>query len=86
MRPAAVRATPPADQAIRGRLQAELARQSWWNDAVSNVMVADGIVHYYGTVQSDDEQDAARVAAENIPGVRGVEDHRVRYAEIGRWD
>jgi osmotically-inducible protein OsmY len=49
-------------------------------------MVIDGVVHYFGTVQSDDQQDAARVAAENIPGVRGVEDHRVRYAEIGRWD
>jgi len=80
------RLTQPADQAIRGRLQAELARQPWWHDAASNVMVTDGVVHYFGTVRSDDEQDAARVAAENIPGVRGVEDHRVRYAEIGRWD
>lgn len=86
MRPPAVRITPPADQAIRGRLQAELACQSWWEESAANVIVTDGVVHYFGTVQSDDQQDAARVAAENIPGVRGVEDHRVRFAEAGRWD
>src|SRR5688500_16300007 len=44
MRPAAVRITPPADQAIRGRLQAELERQSWWREAAaSNVIVTDGV-------------------------------------------
>ncbi|HXV09508.1 MAG TPA: CBS domain-containing protein [Burkholderiales bacterium] len=86
MRPAAVRVTPPADQAIRGRLQAELERQSWWREAASNVIVTDGVVHYFGTVHSDDQQDAARVAAENIPGVRGVEDHRVRFRQVAGWE
>src|SRR5687767_10689734 len=41
--------------------------------------VTDGIVHYFGTIQSDEQQDAARVAAENSSGVRGVEDHRVPF-------
>jgi CBS domain-containing protein len=85
MRSATVGVTPPADQAIRGRLQAELERQSWWREAASNVIVTDGVVHYFGTMQSDDEQDAARVAAENIPGVRGVEDHRVRFRQLSGW-
>ncbi len=85
MRPATVRVTPPADQAIRGRLQAELERQSWWRQAASNVIVTDGVVHYFGTIESDDEQDAARVAAENIPGVRGIEDHRVRFQQLAGW-
>jgi CBS-domain-containing membrane protein len=85
MRPAAIRVTPPADQAIRGRLQAELERQSWWRQAASNVIVTDGVVHYFGTIESDDEQDAARVAAENIPGVRGIEDHRVRFRQLSGW-
>jgi CBS domain-containing protein len=85
MRSAAVYVSPPADQAIRGRLQAELERQRWWRQGASNVIVTDGIVHYFGAVESDDEQDAARVAAENIPGVRGVEDHRVRFQHLAGW-
>jgi CBS domain-containing protein len=86
MPPTAVRVTPPADQAIRGRLVAELERQSWWRQMASNVIVTDGVVHYFGTIQSDDQQDAARVAAENIPGVRAVEDHRVRFRQVAGWE
>jgi len=86
MREAAARVTPPADQAIRGRLKAELERQSWWGRAASNVIVTDGVVHYFGTFQSDDQQDAARVAAENIPGVRRVEDHRVPFRHVAGWE
>jgi len=85
IRPAAIRVTPPADQAIRGRLQAELDRQSWWRETTSNVIVTDGVVHFFGVVDTDDQQAAARVAAENIPGVRGVEDHRTRFNQIGGW-
>ena len=70
------------DDAIRGRLAAELERQPWWRRQVSNVIVADGVVHYWGTYEEDDEREAARVAAENIPGVRGVEDHRLRLRDL----
>ncbi len=86
MPPAAVRVTPPVDQAIRGRLLAELESQSWWREMASNVIVTDGIVHYFGTIQFDDQRDAARVAAENIPGVRGVEDHRVPFYRVAGWE
>ncbi len=73
---AAVRVTPPSDAAIRGRLLAELQRQAWWRRGISSVQVTDGVVSYRGTVESAEERDAARVAAENIPGVRSVEDFR----------
>jgi len=86
MPPAALRVTPPADEAIRGRLLAELQRQSWWREMASNVIVTDGIVHYFGTIQSEDQRDAARVAAENISGVRGVEDHRVLFYRPVGWE
>ena len=43
----------------------------------SAVYVRDGVVHYRGLIRSDDERQAARVAAENVPGVRGVEDDRM---------
>lgn len=70
------------DAGIRRQLLAELERQSWWQRSVSNVIVTDGIVHYWGLVDSDGDRDAARVAAENVPGVRGVQDHRARYSEL----
>jgi CBS domain-containing protein len=82
MRPASERLTPPVDSAIQGRLVAELERQSWWKRVSSNVVVADGVVHLWGFVGSNDERAAARVAAENVPGVRAVEDHRLAYAEF----
>jgi CBS domain-containing protein len=70
------------DDGIRRRLLAELERQPWWQRSSSNVIVADGIVHYWGVIDSDSERDAARVAAENVPGVRGIEDYRPRYSEL----
>jgi CBS domain-containing protein len=82
MPPSSIRVTPPVDSAIRGRLLAELERQSWWGRVSSNVMVSGGVVHYWGMAGSVDERVAARVAAENVPGVRAVEDHRLTYAEL----
>jgi osmotically-inducible protein OsmY len=40
-----------------------------------NVTVADGTVHLWGGVRSEDERRAARVAAETVNGVKGVQDH-----------
>lgn len=68
--------TPIADEAIHKLLMAELERQSWWRPTVSNVTVTGGVVEFAGIIDSEDERDAARVAAETIPGVRRVEDRR----------
>jgi len=70
------------DDGIRRQLLTELERQPWWQRSSSNVIVTDGIVHYWGLIDSDDERAAARVAAENVPGVRGIEDHRSRYSDL----
>jgi CBS domain-containing protein len=75
-------ATRQTDDAVRGRLLGELQHQPWWRAAASNVIVTDGIVHFWGMVNTPDERDAARVAAENIPGVRAVEDHRFNYQDL----
>jgi CBS domain-containing protein len=82
IRQAQIPLTPPVDQDIRGRLLGELSRQSWWRATGSNVIVTEGVVHYFGTVESEDQRDAARIAAQNVPGVRGVEDHRFNMREI----
>ena len=76
---------PPAlhvtDEAIRIRLLDELRLQPWWQPQASAVFVAKGVVNYAGRYESDDERQAARVVAENIPGVRGVSDHRMRSSD-----
>ena len=56
---------------------AELRKQEWANPADANVVVSDGVVHFWGTVGSQEERTALRVVAENIPGVRGIEDHTI---------
>jgi hypothetical protein len=36
-----------------------------------------GVVHFWGIVGSEEQQRALRIAAENTPGVRGIEDHTI---------
>jgi CBS-domain-containing membrane protein len=67
---------PSSDDAIRGRLLTQLEQHSWWRPTQSSVLVNQGIVRFWGTVDSEDERDAARVAAESIAGVRRVDDRR----------
>jgi CBS domain-containing protein len=69
------------DNTIREQLLAELQRHPWWRNS-SNLIVTDGAVHYWGIIDSEDERQAARVAAENVPGVRQVEDHRFMLQSI----
>jgi CBS domain-containing protein len=89
---AAKRARPRAsaeasDEAIRTAVLTELESQPWWRPGQSNISVSHGVVHYTGLLDSPDEARAARVAAENVPGVQGVKDHRldVNDATIGYW-
>ena len=70
-------ANEDSDRLIRERLLAELRAQEWANSAESNVVVSDGVVHFWGTVGSEEQRRALRVVAENIPGVRGIEDHTI---------
>ena len=69
------------DEAIRVRLVDELRRQTWWQPQASAVFVANGVVQYVGRYESEDDRHAARVVAENIPGVRGVSDGRMRSSD-----
>jgi CBS domain-containing protein len=77
-RGAAPRAGEGDDRTIRSRLLAELGREEWAKVWPEDVLVRDGVVHFW---VSEDEPEAKRhalrVAAENIAGVRGVEEHDV---------
>lgn len=69
-----------SDEAIRVRLLSELEAQPWWRPGQSLAFVRDGVVHYQGLIENEDERRAARIAAENVAGVRSVEDTRTQWA------
>ncbi len=69
--------TAAGDQAIRTHLLAELRNKKWSGANAANVVVQDGVVHLWGYVLSEQERRALCVAAENVPGVKSVEDHTV---------
>jgi len=69
--------TAPAaqgDAALRDQVIAELRRQNWGGRERITVVVTDGLVYFDGIIFDARERDAMRVAAENIPGVKGVRD------------
>ena len=70
-----IRPTSPGDQAIRDRILAELASQSWAPIALVDVIVKDGVVELWGMITDERERKAIVVAAENAPGVKAVNDH-----------
>jgi CBS domain-containing protein len=66
------------DRTIRARLLSELGREEWARLWPEDVIVRDGVVHFWlSSDESHDKIEALRVAAETIPGVRGVEEHLV---------
>lgn len=70
-------AAPPDDDAIRARLRDTLRDQPWSSVDMADVTVANGVVEFRGVYSSEEEREAARVAAETVAGVGNVRDHRV---------
>jgi CBS domain-containing protein len=72
------------DRTIRQKLLSELKRQEWFEMQewfkiwAADIIVRDRVVHFWlSDNQSQEERRALRVAAENIAGVRRVEEHIV---------
>jgi CBS domain-containing protein len=66
------------DRTIRAKLLAELGEQEWVHMWAADIIVRDRVVHlWFSDDRSEEERQGVRVAAENIPGVRGVEEHIV---------
>ena len=63
------------DQTIRERIVAEFQRQKWAPVNMIDVIVRNGIVELWGTITDERERQALIVAAENVPGVKRVNDH-----------
>ncbi|HEY2134835.1 MAG TPA: CBS domain-containing protein [Xanthobacteraceae bacterium] len=73
-------AAPPVasgDAGIRESLLAELKKQPWAPVGLLDIVVQDGVVKLSGALTDERERQAIRVAAENIPGVKKVEDHLI---------
>ena len=71
-----VEAQPPADDlAIREAVMARLDGKLWTKFAPVNVIVRNGIVDIWGIVDSETVRQAIRVAVEETPGVRGINDN-----------
>ncbi|WP_434667013.1 CBS domain-containing protein [Paraburkholderia sp. A3BS-1L] len=63
-----------SDSEIRQAILTELGRNRWALQP-QNVIVTNGVAHLWGVIKSEDEREAIRIAAENIPGVREVKCH-----------
>lgn len=66
------------DREIRAKLLAELNGREWARVWPEEIIVQDGVVHLWvADTRPAEERGALRVAAENVPGVRSVEEHVV---------
>jgi CBS domain-containing protein len=70
------------DRTIRAKLLAELMGQEWFKTQdwfkiwAADVIFRDRVVHFWlAANQTEEERRALRLAAENIAGVRRVEEH-----------
>ena len=80
-----VQPTTVDDAALRDCVLAELDKQSWAPRAGVNVMVRNGVVDLWGTIRDERERMALRAVAENIPGVKAVEDHLYWVEPMSGW-
>lgn len=71
------------DAAIRSKLLDELRKQPWAHAHKLNVTVTNGVVELWGFVDSEQEREAVKVAAESISGVNTVNDHLMRAPIVG---
>ncbi len=73
------------DAALRDRVLAEMDKQRWAPRAGIDVMVRNGVVSFWGSILDERERSALRVVAENIPGVKAVEDHLCWVEPMSGW-
>lgn len=66
-----------ADRAIRAEVLKRLEQQPWTDFDSRNVIVADGKIHIWGLVGSDEERKALTALAEGVPGAKGVVDEMI---------
>jgi CBS domain-containing protein len=69
-------ASAATDVTIREQIVSEFSNKAW-SPRDFNVVVRDGVVELWGAILDERERQAAKVAVENVVGVKGVRDHLV---------
>ncbi|WP_161600865.1 CBS domain-containing protein [Teichococcus oryzae] len=64
-----------SDEGIRKAVVAAMRQEPWADTAYIDVKVRDGIVEFHGFRRSATEYKALHVLAQNVPGVKGVQDN-----------
>jgi CBS domain-containing protein len=64
-----------SDSVIREKVMVQLSSEPWTRFSTLNATVQGGTVELWGVVGSEAEKEAARVAAEVVPGVGAVENN-----------
>ncbi|QPC93000.1 CBS domain-containing protein [Mesorhizobium sp. INR15] len=65
------------DSSIRLEIVDALRSESWPSTGSSDVTVTNGVVTFWGAYLSEQERKASLILAENIAGVRAIDDHRI---------
>lgn len=71
------RQSAASDSTIRKKVMAQFKSAQWSRHALLNATVQAGTVKLWGIVDSEAEKAAARVAAEQVAGVRAIENNVV---------
>lgn len=72
----------PGDAAIRDQVLAAFKDQPWAPVTAIDVTVRNGVVRLSGVITDERQRQALRVAAENIPGVKAIEDNVVSVEPV----
>jgi CBS-domain-containing membrane protein len=75
--PAVVPETGRSDCATRLDILDRLANQPWTGFGERNIVVADGVVHFWGLVARPEERKALLALVDSVPGVRKVLDEMI---------
>jgi len=75
------RAVRSADEILRDQLLARLSADASWRTELTNVLVRDGEVTLQGLFDRAADRAASAAIARAMPGVRRIEDRRIRARE-----
>jgi CBS domain-containing protein len=77
-------ASVTTDVTIREQIMSELSNKAW-SPRDFDVVVRDGVVELWGGILDERERQAAKVAVENVAGVKSIKDHLVWVEPMSLW-
>jgi CBS domain-containing protein len=77
-------ASATTDVTIREQIMSGFSNKAW-SPRDFNVVVRDGVVELWGEILDERERQAAKVAVENVAGVKAVKDHLVWVEPMSLW-